>query len=387
MTGGSTHGRAVAVIVGSGINALGVLRSLAARSVRCWVLGPPSGPAFHSRHGTKIPCADTGGPGLLLVLASLASKSSRPRVIFLTEEMSVRTLSAARDQLSSDDHLTFPSPPIVEALLDKTRFQTLAKGYGFAIPRAATLSSETDLRDLASLRFPCVLKPAYRHDGYGARFQKAYVVASPDEAATLYRQIAPVLADMIVQEWIDGLDDQIHFTLQYIGRDGRLVATFTGRKLRSWPPRIGGTASCTSAPKAATELDDETYRFFRKVGFVGLGGMEYKRDRRDGRFYMIEPTVCRTDFQEEVATLNGCNIPYAAFCDAVGLPFPEPSRAQTPSVVWRESRIDRWAKESGGEVRGREAMPARVVDALFRWSDPGPALHDWVNRLRARIVL
>ncbi len=44
-----------------------------------------------------------------------------------------------------------------------------------------------------------------------------------------------------------------------------------------------------------------------------MGSMEYKRDRRDGRFHMIEPTVARTDFQEEVATLNGMNIPLASY--------------------------------------------------------------------------
>jgi hypothetical protein len=51
----------------------------------------------------------------------------------------------------------------------------------------------------------------------------------------------------------------------------------------------------------------------------GFGGIEYKRDARDGRFLIIEPTVGRTDWQEEVATLAGVNIPLMACRHELGL--------------------------------------------------------------------
>ena len=46
--------------------------------------------------------------------------------------------------------------------------------------------------------------------------------------------------------------------------------------------------------------------------------MEFKRDARTGEFLMIEPTVGRVDWQEEVATLNGVNIPLAAYLHEIG---------------------------------------------------------------------
>src|SRR5205085_1978080 len=82
----------------------------------------------------------------------------------------------------------------------------------------------------------------------------------------------------------------------------------------------GGTASCVPAPDHdAAELTRLTDSFFSAVGFIGMGSMEYKRDHRDGRFYMVEPTVGRTDYQEEIAALNGINIPSAAFRAELGV--------------------------------------------------------------------
>jgi len=110
--------------------------------------------------------------------------------------------------------------------------------------------------------------------------------------------------------------------------------------------------------------------------------MEFKHDRQIGKFFMIEPTVGRTDWQEEVATLNGVNIPLAAYRDLMDLP----ALGQTASrraVAWRESYAH-W--------RGCLALPSgvRVRDGYWRRDDPMPALVFYGNaildRLNQRIV-
>ena len=97
--------------------------------------------------------------------------------------------------------------------------------------------------------------------------------------------------------------------------------------------------------------------------------MEYKRDRRDGRFYMVEPTVGRTDFQEEVATVNGVNIPLAAYRHEVRVAPVHVERVSLPRL-WRESVIDRWAQEGRNQPSVESAIPHRTVDAYFRWTIP-----------------
>lgn len=374
-----------AIVVGAGLNGLGIVRSLAAGGITTHVLGRSDGIAMRSRHGHKHILAAAGGEELLHSLQQLLTlpsikKGIRP-VLFLTEESAVRTVSQRRAQILPDFRIALPNADTLHALMDKTAFQALAQTAGGLIPPAVSVSCTADLARLSGLRYPAVLKPAYKHYGYGATFQKAYVVASADDAAALWRDIAPVLPDLIVQEWIPGSDSDIYFCLQYIGDDGIAVASFVGRKLRSWPLRIGGTASCIAAPEYATELSRLTCDFFRAVGFVGMGSMEYKRDCDDGRFYMIEPTVARTDFQEEVATLNGVNIPLAAFLHQVGAPSL-PCKIVSPPRLWREPVTDRWACECGTGDRPEAAIAHIAQDAYLRLSDPMP----WLNVIWRRLV-
>jgi hypothetical protein len=115
-----------------------------------------------------------------------------------------------------------------------------------------------------------------------------------------------------------------------------------------------------------------------------MGSMEYKRDERDGRFYMVEPTVARTDFQEEVACLNGVNIPEAAYRYESGLPQVAPTPAAVPQV-WREPLSDRWSFEEGGRAEDERSRGHPVRDAYWRWNDPRPWLDLMLSRIAARL--
>lgn len=370
-----------AVVVGDGLNALGVVRSLHAVGVRVAVLArTPGAESTRSRCAAQVSyyVNQTALPQALLAL--VAKLGGRP-VLFLTEEEAVRVVSESRDALAPLLRFRMAPHDTMLELTHKDGVQAAAERHGLQIPRAVRLRTADDLMQLDTLRFPCVLKPGYKHHGYGASFKKAYEVATSEQARMLFSDISPVLPDLIVQEWIVGGDDSIHFCLQYIGRDGTLVASFTGRKLRAWPPQVGGTASCMPAAEHHAELSALTARFFRAVGFQGMGSMEYKRDARDGRFYVVEPTVGRTDFQQEVATVNGCNLPAAAYSHEVGLPAA--ASAVTVPRIWREPITDRWSSQVQGvhpAVSGH-----LVVDAYFRWKDPVPWLALQADRVRQRL--
>ena len=376
-----TETRPMAVVVGGGLNALGVVRSLARGKIPVLMVCSSGDEAVHTRHASKLYVASTGGDDLIAALRSIGQRNADKPVLFLTEEKSVVTVSERRDEVLPFFRITLPQPGLLSSLMHKQGFQDLARKHDCHIPQAVNVRSEADLAAVARLRFPCVLKPAVKDYDYGARFKKAYVVQTADEAAARYREISPVLSDLIVQEWIEGSDSDIFFCLQYIGADQRTVASFSGRKIRSWPPRIGGTASCTSAPEHHEELHALTESFFRQVGFVGMGSMEYKRDPRDQRFYMVEPTVGRTDFQQEVATVNGCNVPLAAYCHEVSRPLPAVNSV-SPRRIWREPLTDRWSTQLQPEIVQPDGV---TVDAYWRLDDAMPwiemAWHTASNRL------
>lgn len=373
-----------AVVLGGGVNALGIVRSLGGAGIAVVVMdNDMKSPAMLSRYGKKMRVPTLEGQALVDHLLNFAKGYAVPLILFATEEKTVRTISEYRDQLSAAFHLRLPQHERLMALMHKQGFQELAEANHAPIPRTVRLQGLDDLAQAEQLKFPCVLKPSEKNYAYGARFKKAYKVLSAEELRTMYAEIHPVLADMVVQEWIEGKDSEIYFCLQYLGKQGELVASFTGRKIRSWPIRIGGTASCTSAWEYDQELTQKTKAFFDQVGFTGMGSMEYKRDERDGQFYMIEPTVARTDFQEEVATINGVNVPLAAYLYENGL-TSQAAKRPDQAMVWRDPQSDRWAFEEGGKVVDERSCSLPVADAYWRWNDPMPWVYFMWDRVAQR---
>jgi predicted ATP-grasp superfamily ATP-dependent carboligase len=182
----------------------------------------------------------------------------------------------------------------------------------------------------------------------------------------------------IVQEWIPGDDSLIFFCLFYCGRDGSPVSTFTGRKIVSNPPVVGSTGICVAAPEAGSELEQLTRRFINHVGFAGMGSLEFKWHPTRRVFMIVEPTVGRSDWQEEIATLCGTNIPLAAYRHELGLPQ---AHDQSRDAVWRESLRQKWP---AAIPRGS----GRMYDGYWRPSDPLPGVVYYgdlmIRRLRPR---
>jgi predicted ATP-grasp superfamily ATP-dependent carboligase len=328
-------------------------------------------PALHSRYARKMVMPELSGRSFVQNLLALQAGLQFRPVLFLTSDEAALTVSEYRAELQRSYRVSLPSHDSLAALMRKSGFQKFAVEHGFPIPRSVRIRSANDLAKLAGLKFPAVIKPSVKTEDYLIhQFERGYPVSSREKADSIIGRILAVLPDLIVQEWIDGPDSAIYFCLMYRGSDGP-VASFTGRKLSIWPPGVGTTASCMAAPEAHDELHRLTEAFFAAASFVGMGSMEYKRDVRTGEFFMIEPTVGRVDWQEEVATLNGVNIPFAAYLHEIGAEVP----ATMPGarVIWRD-RARHWKATRVNPAAAVWLPGTRVRDAYWRLTDPLPAL-------------
>lgn len=373
-----------AVVVGAGINGLGVVRSLGRAGVPTWLVeSDPSDPALRSRYARTVAAASLTGTAVVDALLTLRARFAVDPVLFLTREETVEAVSVALDRIAPRYRISMPEVRLMRQLMDKVGFQALAEQHGFPIPRALHLRHADDLPRTERLEYPCVLKPVVKTERYSASFKKAYKVESPAELRDIFLDVGGA-AEMVAQEWIEGGDDRIYFCLQYRRRGQTALTSFTGRKLRSWPPQTGGTASCVPADDAAEELEHLTNAFFSAVGYFGIGSIEYKQHARTGRFMMIEPTVGRTDFQEEIATLNGVNIPYAAYCGELGRDLAPWHRA-VPPAGWAEAVSDQRSSEA--QPRSTREFPAGVrrYDALWRLDDPLPWCYATAQRVKSRL--
>ena len=313
--------RPPAVVVGMELGGLGVTRSLARMGVEVVALDRSrQKPEAFTRHVSNYVVAETKGRELIECLLELQQTLPGRPVLIPTQRLPALLISEHRELLEPYFSFVLPSHAMLLKMENKDALRGLAENAGIRIPATVVVSDEARLESASNLRYPCILKPADNKQVYMARFKKAYIVNSFDELREIVKKIWPHYRQLVVQEWITGPDSNLYFCLQYRNSCGEVLASFVGQKLYSWPLGTGATASCTRASGFVDEVQNMTNTFLDATGHVGFGSAEFKLDAKSGEFYFIEPTAGRTDQQEEVATLNGINIPYAGYLDAIGEP-------------------------------------------------------------------
>jgi D-aspartate ligase len=371
MNGRRRGGKTPAVVVGAQVNGLGVVRSLAACGVPTTVVDATlRSPAMWSRHCNSYFVERTHGRPLVDGLLKLQETIGRRPVLILTDELAVNTVSNHRAELGPRYYLRLPSRQMVAALGNKETFQNFAAAHGLPVPRTVIVKQEGDLAKIPELGLPVIIKPADKLPVHLERVERLRVAGTMDDAASTCRRFLKLGETPVVQEWIEGPDSSIYFTLFHSGRSPSSRTIFFGRKLAAYPPQVGSTAICVPSPEAEQALRPLTEKFLDVTQYEGLGSLEFKWDARSGRFVIIEPTVGRTDQQEEIATLNGFNLPYLAYCYELGLPIAH--RPQSAAVAWRESFRS---------IRIGSGLRMRTYDGHWRLDDPLPAFAYGVDLL------
>jgi D-aspartate ligase len=370
MSGPTVKKMVPVVVVGGTLNALGVVRSLARGRMPIFlVVTTPWRTAAWSRFCKVVRIPTAKGHGLVDGLKELSTRIGEPAVLFLTEDRDVEVVSTFREELKDRFYFCLPPNEMIRTLLDKTLFQKFAEREGFSVPRAIVVGEVGDLPLLQALSPPLVIKPHNFQLVPGLAAKRAVRVDTLEQARAAATEMLESAGRIVVQEWIDGADSDIFFTLFTCDTNNRMTALFPGRKLTCYPHEVGSTTLCVPAGETGDELAELSLQFIAKVRYKGMGSLEFKRDRKTGKFVIIEPTVGRTDRQEEVATLCGVNIPLIAYWAELGRKF-EQARGEPVQIAWRSSMQHR--APMGILPRG-----TRIVDGHFRLADPLPGLYQY----------
>lgn len=369
-----------AVVLGMELNGLAVVRALGRK--RVGVVGIDSDldqvSALSKYVLTRIKTDDIRGPSVIDTLNRMSSGPQR-YVLFPTMDATVLVLSEERERLQGNMILRLPDKETVRRLMHKGSFRELCKASDLPTPGSAVAKDVEELEaGLGRLRLPVVMKSTLKKmEGV-----KAVVVEDVNQGVAAYREQGE--GEVILEEWIPGGDGDVYFCLQAYSKSSELLASFVGRKIRQWPPLIGGTAS--AEPVDVPELEETTTRFFKAVKFQGICSMEYKFDARDGQYYFIEPTVGRTDYQSGIATANGVNIPFLTFADIAGeaVKKPKPWRGMKWVDPVADERAAMHYMERGELTRSewKSSLRGPRMSTLYAFDDPGP----WVSDVFRRIV-
>jgi D-aspartate ligase len=368
-----------AVVVGGCLGGLGIVRSLAPQGVVCYLVVPTGFvPAAWSRFCRPVTVPSMNGQSLIQGLLRLRRSLDHNPVLFTADESAALTISAHRKEIESSYLFNLPPHDLVISLFNKSDFHHLATRQHWRTPPTLVLTCERDMEAIEAFGFPAVAKLADKMPFLMGRGPALAYVPNPLVARDLCRGMLSYGGDVVLQSWIPGPDDDIYFSIFHCAEGGILTSFFAGRKLRSSPQKTGGTLICTAAHEAAPAIRKMTEQFLHEVGYVGVGGIEFKWNAQAQEYVIIEPTVARFDAQHEIATLSGTNVVFAAFNHAIRQPVPQ-SKVRT-DVAWRANRLD--ARGIARHLGGRLI----VYDGYSRAGDPAPGLVYYLHRIMVGVI-
>ena len=383
-----------AIVIGlDSITGLQSARILAARGI------PVIGIAADRRHPScrtrvaRVIHAPTSGDALIDELLCASHKLADRPVLVPCTDLSVLTISRRRNVLDAVCRMVLPDAAMLERLVDKAAFHEYALSRGLPVANGVVLRHFADLNGAcATLRFPCVMKPAIKATSWMAQAPAKVVrCETPAALRRAYLAHASLAEAFIVQEWIEG-PPTAHFTCNaYFDCNSVPVATFVSQKLRQWP--LEGGVGCFSRECRNEDVLEETVRLFQGANHRGLAYLEMKFDARTGRHVIIEPNVGRPTGRSAAADTVGVDLLYTLYRDALGQSVPaiRPQSygrrtwiylrqdCQAAFRSWRRGRLTTW--EWIASLRGCHR------DAVFSWTDPMPFIADIakaVSKVRAR---
>lgn len=144
----------------------------------------------------------------------------------------------------------------------------------------------------AAATFPVVVKNAEVWDrrnlvgsSVGASSSGTRVRGEPGELLALVGSGSEA-PGLIMQEYIPAEHAEDWIVHLYSDANANCQVLFTGLKLRSWPPAAGVTACGISVANPALAALAE--RFCAEVGYSGAASLDWRLDRRDGEYKLLD---------------------------------------------------------------------------------------------------
>ncbi|BCS97095.1 hypothetical protein DSLASN_27270 [Desulfoluna limicola] len=346
-------------------------------------------PCCRSRVWNRLVVVDTISETLTELL-SLGVASQTQSVLFAAQDIVIKMISDNREALAPYYRFVLPDREVVNTLIDKGKFYDWAVTKGFSVPASSIVSNRKELNEvLGRGKYPMIIKPVVKNEVWDRKSSasKVYKIYSQSAYDCLSVDLLDLSPELLLQQWIPGGDEDVWFCLVYMGRDGEVKGSYTGRKLLQWPIGQGNTAAAVGEKnETVAEL---TGSIFRSVGFYGLGSLEFKRNVQDGKYYIIEPTVGRNDYQSGIALAGGLNLTAMASADAAGICWHIDSKHK--HVTWIDGEGALRSLWGGATIRETRAIffatlcSHPIAWSLLKANDPFPFIA-WVKKRVAYII-
>ncbi|RLU79499.1 ATP-grasp domain-containing protein [Streptomyces griseocarneus] len=271
---------------------VGAIRSLGRLGVPMYAITEdrwtPAAVSRYLRGGFVWPTTGReGAEELVGGLLDIGRRIGCPTVLVPTDEEAAVLIAEHADQLSG----SFLFPPVERELprrlASKQGLHELCVEHGVPSPETLFPASFEEIEEYAGrARFPLVAK---NREAFERRRRPAVHgttrIGSPRELLSLARGWGPE-PSVILQEYLPREQAEDWIVHAYFDAESTPLAMFTGVKVRSWPPHAGMTANAYVVDNP--ELADMAAQFIKQIGFSGIIDLDWRFDRRDGRYKLLD---------------------------------------------------------------------------------------------------
>ncbi|MGI9147661.1 MAG: carboxylate--amine ligase, partial [Chloroflexota bacterium] len=306
---------------------LGIVRSLGRLGVAvhafCDDRWTPGAWSRFSRSAVITRPNQRGADDVLKRLLGLSDRLGRRPVLIPTDDLAALLVEEHADVLKPA--FRFPDQPrgLADTLSSKKELYLLCKRFGIPTPEVAFPRSRDDvLQFIDGTLFPVVVKSIDARLLRQRPGAKSVLVAhNARELIDAYDHMEVVESpNLLLQEYIPGSAETIWMFDGYFDYDSACLASFTGHKIRQYPPYTGVTTLGICLPNPGVER--MTHELMQTVGYRGIVDMGYRYDARDGQYKLLDvnPRIGGT-FRLFVG-MEGMDVVRALYLDLTGQRVP-----------------------------------------------------------------
>lgn len=315
---------------------------------------------------------------LLKFMVDYAKKEKEKPVLFPSGDPYVEFIDRNFDALKEGYLFPMDVKGKWTDIMMKDTLEKLATEHGMPIPESVELNDPMIFEKVdKNIGYPCILKPT-ESTMFVAKFRvKNFILNNKEELEKYRKTIQENDLDGVIQRIIPGFDDHMYTYDAHLDADSEVTHWMTCQKHRQFPINFG--ASVYTEQRLVPELHEMSRKFYKEIGYKGFGEIEYKKDEKTGKYYLIEINT-RTTNLNSLLEKAGVNFPLLAYKEMTGEKIVKENKTYDTRIYFRYLYEDLLAIRE--YVRAGQLTKMGIFRSLFRrkapailsFRDPKPGL-------------
>jgi len=315
---------------------------------------------------------------LLKFMVDYAKKEKQKPVLFPSGDPYVEFIDRNFDALKEGYLFPMDVKGKWTDIMMKDTLEKLATKYGMPIPESVELNDPMIFEKVdKNIGYPCILKPT-ESTMFVAKFRvKNFILNNKEELEKYRKTIQENGLDGVIQRIIPGFDDHMYTYDAYLDVNSEVTHWMTCQKHRQFPINFG--ASVYTEQRLVPELHEMSRKFYKEIGYKGFGEIEYKKDEKTGKYYLIEINT-RTTNLNSLLEKAGVNFPLLAYKEMTGEKIKKENKTYDSRIYFRYLYEDLLAIREyvrAGQLTKMEIFKSlfkRKAPAILSFKDPKPGL-------------